>query len=117
MTSVERHADALADLDRQIALERERLAGGRHVVRTLGNGMQVLALVYDETSSTLRGLEGRRRILERHAPKPCGHCPGSRGHYVCVDDCEHGWPSQDWRDAAGLADADPPPDRANGLGR
>jgi hypothetical protein len=37
------------------------------------------------------GLEGRRRILQRHHPVLCSHCPESRQHYVCAEHYAVNW--------------------------
>lgn len=76
-----RQAAALAAVDRLIEIEREQL----HV----GAGLTM----------TLDGLEGRRRILQRHAP-----CLGCGPGYEHDEPQDHAagtvWPGPDWRDAA-----------------
>lgn len=120
-TPDDRHAAALARLDRLIALEgavpaapwvREWAFSTHFVVpdsaRDVASG-NVARLKHDQRAegeliAALRNdactsLAGRRRILQRHAPRVCGYCPTE--HIVCAEQCEHTWPCEEWADAAG----------------
>lgn len=83
------HAEALADLDRQIARKRNALDKARYAT----------AVDRRDMAAAVRAAEGRKRILQRHAPVRIETKTLPR--YACAS---HGyeWAAcDDWRDAAG----------------
>jgi hypothetical protein len=90
---VVRHRLVVEALDRQI----ERVceidtfvdSGSNNLddVLTIGTTLDYLGGV----KTLVAGLEGRRRILQRHHPVLCSHCPESRQHYVCAEHYAVNW--------------------------
>lgn len=100
-----RHARVLEDLDRQIdfarlMFEQASSKPGKGTRHSAAKGLR------DHYEQALRGLRGRRNILQRHAPIPRRPYGSSDTRWVCQ---EHGYDWEDcpdWRDAAGVENPD-----------
>ena len=80
--------------DRLLEALGSRIRHKRSVVGHVQHSLAAAPLAED-----IAGLEGRRNILQRHAPIPLWN---SATDWACVR-CTRSWPCVDWRDAsAGL---------------